>query len=167
MKEDLRDEAISTGHKALSIIDSHRLYETNEGAILRGEFSGHIARLQGVPISRSPIFSLLGAYLSGAALGAVLGAQVQIQSANIHGPILTDLRYGGAALGALLGIGLFRSLFSLYPVLGIIVGFLNLGVLYYILTATDFRIGLTVLAMILFIPVMGLLYVLSKFKGRA
>lgn len=101
-------------------------------------------------------------YFTGAAIGAAIGTQIQVESVNIYGPVLTDLRYGGAGVGALLGRLLFPPLFRMNAILSAIGGIVNLGLLFYILTANDFKIGIAVFAVILLVPVALLLYVRSR-----
>lgn len=164
-KEGMRSEAIHTGERALDIIETYNLwYESNEGAMLRGSIRGHLSRLKGEPATA--IFDMpivfFSVYFTGAAIGAAIGTQIQVESVNIYGPVLTDLRYGGAGVGALLGLLLFPPLFRMNAILSAIGGIVNLGLLFYILTANDFKIGIAVFAVILLVPVALLLYVGSR-----
>lgn len=158
-KEGMRDEAIRTGEKALDIIETYNLwYESNEGPMLRGSIRGHLGRLKGEPAT----IAVFSAYLTGAAIGAAIGTKIQVESVNIYGPVLTDLRYGGAGVGALLGLLLFLPLFRMSTTLSAIGGILNLGLLFYILTANDFKMGIAVFAVILLVPVALFFYVRSR-----
>jgi tetratricopeptide (TPR) repeat protein len=164
-KEGMRDEAIRTGEKALDIIENHNLWHaSNDGAILRGRITGHLARLRREPTTAAldlPI-AVLAAYFTGAAVGAAIGAQIQVESVNIRGPVLTDLRYGGAGIGALFGLWLLVPLFRMRPILSVITGLFNLGVLFYILTSNDFKQGIAVFGLVLLIPVGLFFYVRSR-----
>src|SRR4051812_29493735 len=106
-KEGMREEAVRTGEKALDLIETYNLWaESNEGATLLGSIKGHMARLRGEPatIALGLPITIFGAYINGAAIGAAIGSKIQVESANIYGPVLADLRYGGAGLGAFLGL---------------------------------------------------------------
>ena len=164
-KEGMRDEAIRTGEKALDIIETYNLwYESNEGAMLRGSIRGHLSRLKGEPanVALGMPIAVFSAYLTGAAIGAAIGTKIQVESVNIYGPVLTDLRYGGAGVGALLGFFLLLPLFRMSTTLSAIGGILNLGLLFYILTANDFKIGIAVFALILLVPIALFFYVRSR-----
>lgn len=165
-KEGLREDAIRTGREALNIIESHDLWHKGvEGAMLRGSINGHLARLTGAPTAVAlglPV-AVSSAYISGAAWGALLGSKIEVNSINIYGPVLTDLRYGGAAIGAILGLVLFTGLLRKGGAgISAMVGIGNLALLLYILTANDFKLGALVLAFILILPFMLFLFVRNR-----
>ena len=167
-KDGMREQAVVAGRQALEVIESNRLYETNGGALLRGEIKSHLLRIQGVPVSRLPAFTLLAAYFSGAAIGAAIGSQIVVHSVNIEGPVITDVRYGGAGLGAVLGFFLLDRMFSLvHPTLSTVVGLLNLGLLCSFLFEHDFKKGAVTLSFILLLPAFGYFAVRSYLRGRA
>ncbi len=164
-REGMLEEAVRTGEKALDIIETYNLWhESNEGAMLRGSIRGHLARLKGEPAIAAlgmPI-AVFSAYISGAAIGAAIGTQVQVESLNIYGPLLTDLRYGGAGIGALLGLLLFLPMFRMNAILSTIGAIFNFGLLFYILTANDLKLGAVVFAVILLVPVAFFFYFRSR-----
>jgi len=120
------EEAIDVGTKALEIVEAYSLHNSMEGARLRGFVKGCLSRLRGEPFKWNTPISLLSAYFIGASLGAAIGSRITFEGMTIKGVVLTDFRYGGAGIGAVIismilspilarfgiGVSLFAGLFS-------------------------------------------------------
>lgn len=137
------------------ILETPGLQDTWEGVSFHGRVTGYISRLEGRPVPGwSNLISLFAAYSTGAAFGAVLGASA------LSG---TDLRYGGAVTGAVVGFFLFaRAAAGVWPGLAATVGFGNLLLTAYMLLESDIQKGLPILAILILMP-LGL-FMLSSIR---
>lgn len=156
------EKAIRSGEQALQLVQEYSLYQSMEGAHLRGFLTGALARLKGEPFPRRPIVPLLSAYLLGALLGAYFGSKIQYQGITIRGEEWTDLRYGGAWIGSVLGwLLLTRVLYALpIPILAI-ASVVNLAVLCLILTSTSVKLGILAIVVL----IVQIAFARSLYKG--
>lgn len=132
------------------------LCETTEGVYLHGQITGHVRRLQGSPIwGSASVSALFAAYSVGAAIGAALGSRLHGAGQTLSGvAVAQDLRYGGAGLGAVLGIFLFaRVAAGAGPVLSWIGGVVCVVLTTYVLLEEDLKLGLLTLAILVLVPV--------------
>ncbi len=148
-KEGDTEAAINAGMQALELIQNYRLYETMEGVHLRGFLNGSLRRLRGQPFDWLPMATILLANALGAVLGAWIGSGIEYEGLTIHGPAWTDLRYGGAGIGGILGwLLLLRPLSHMTPYFGVpltaLAACLNVLALCYLLMQKDPLLGLLV-----------------------
>lgn len=154
-KEGRITEAIDIGERALEIIDTYNLYGKTDGGYDFGYIRGCIARYRGETYPWNLVIAPLSAYFIGASIGAVIGSKIVYEGLTINGSIvLTDLRYGGAGVGALLGwLILTRTSLNLGRYISASFGLLNFILLLYILTDKNFSLGLSVIGL-LFLPIL-------------
>jgi hypothetical protein len=132
------------------------LGDTVEGILLRGQIRAHITRLQGGSIWKaSGISTVFAALSAGAALGAALGTKVHGSGYTIFGqPVDQGLRYGGALLGAWLGVFLFlRPAAAAGPTMSLIAGLACTALTTYVLLQDNITVGLATLGMIVLPPI--------------
>jgi hypothetical protein len=149
-REGRNDRAVSVAQSALDVIERSELGSTHEGVYMHGQMLSFIRMLDGTESSPAlTALGLLGVYISGAALGAVIGSRNVVDITGTP----TDLRYGGAGIGGLLAFFLLARLAPLAPRIAAAAGVVNLMVLIYILLAVDARQGIATLVIILMLPV--------------
>ena len=149
---------------AEDILNVPGLCDTNEGVFLHGQITGHIDKTQGRSIWMSKSLSaVFAAYSAGAAWGAALGSKAQGSGITLFGQTVTqDLRYGGAAMGALLGLFVFaRITASAGPVLSLLSGLVCTAFTAYMLLSEDFLLGLSILGILVTTPIF-LMLAISK-----
>jgi tetratricopeptide (TPR) repeat protein len=151
-REGNKARAIETCQEILEIPG---LCDTTDGVFLHGQITGYVRHSQGRSFWTSRSFSaVFAAYSAGAAMGAVLGSKVQGSGFTLLGQAVDqDLRYGGAALGALLGFFLFaRIAASAGPAMSLIGGIACSGLTAYVLLAGDKTLGFSVLGILVLTP---------------
>lgn len=137
------------------ILEVPGLCDTNEGVYLHGQITGHIRRMQGGSIwGATSVYALFAGYCTGAAIGAALGSKAQGAGYTIFGrAIEQDLRYGGACLGAFLGVFLIsRIAAAAGPALSWLGGIACAGMTAYILLEDNVKLGLIILAILVLLP---------------
>jgi hypothetical protein len=167
LREGMNSEAIAPGKRAIEIINRYDLvHASNEAAMLSGEIVGVTDKLEGKRSHGLPLLvSFAGAYITGAALGAVAGSHIQTMSRNIHGPVLTDLRYGGAVGGAIMGLLILSPLAKRMPILSGLAAFVSLCILFRVLTENTLEPGLEIMGLVLLV-VPGLFFSLARVRAR-
>jgi tetratricopeptide (TPR) repeat protein len=151
-REGNKEEAIRAYQR---ILDAPGLCETNDGVYLHGQITGHVRRMQGGSVwGATSVYALFASYCIGAAIGAALGSKAPGAGHTIFGRAVDqDLRYGGACLGALLGVFLFsRTAAAAGPALSWIGGIACAGLTTYILLEENVKLGLIILANLVFLP---------------
>lgn len=137
------------------LLETPGLCDSNDGVYIHGQITGHLRRLQGGSFwSSSKIYSLFAAYWTGAATGAALGTKAHGIGFTIIGEAVNqDLRYGGAALGAIIGIFIYSRIFALSgPILSWLGGIISAILVAYILISGNLMIGLFILSFLIIIP---------------
>lgn len=92
------------------------------------------------------LLTILLANALGGAIGAHIGSHIHYEGITIKGITFTDLRYGFAAIGGILGYLFFLRFISIITAhaglfFTILVTILNVFALYYRLMENDFLIG--------------------------
>lgn len=144
------------------------LCETTEGVYLHGQITGHVRRLQGGSVwSATSVYGLFAAYSVGAAIGAALGSKLHGAGHTLFGRAVDqDLRYVGACLGAFLGIFLFaRVAAAAGPALSWIGGIACAILTTYILLEENVKLGLLILANLVFLPLFIGSLLAAKFRN--
>jgi tetratricopeptide (TPR) repeat protein len=145
--------------KCNEILEVPGLTEDSEGVYLHGQISGHVTRLQGRSVwnlrSLAGISGLFAAYAGGAAWGAAIGSKMQDAGHTIFGQAVhQDLRYGGACLGAIVGLFLFsRVMVAAGPALSIAAGIVCAAFTSYILLQQDVQLGFLILGNLVLLPI--------------
>ncbi len=164
MQEKNTLEAIAWGEKALEVIGTSGLDRTQEGRSLHAGLSGHLARL-GSPFRTAT--ALAAAWITGASIGAAIGSKLNVHSTDLHGPILTDLRYGGAALGAVVGLGLLRGILLAFPMwFSIIAGVVNSYLVFVTLLEMNHAKGVPILVVVFVLPICIFTFFAANYRSR-
>ena len=159
-KEGNANAAIATGEQIIQEIQMNQLYHTNEGVHLRGFTNGSLRRLRGESFPWDLVFAMLSGYIVGAAFGAAIGARIEYEGLTISGMVWTDFRYGGAAIGAILGFLFLSPMLARFGLaLSILGGTVNLALLFYLLLQENVKHGIVTLTVI-FLPI--ILYVFFR-----
>jgi tetratricopeptide (TPR) repeat protein len=147
-REHMYPEAIKTAEEAIQLIDAHGLAKGRKGRSLRGWFRGFIMRLRSASGQGGPtkemiriVAPILGASMGGAGLGSVIGSQWPIQGFTIAEEMITDGRYVGVGVGAILGLFLFGPTLRPVPRLALLLAFLGFVVAGFVLIAGNAKIG--------------------------
>jgi len=151
-REGNKEEAIRAYQRILEVPG---LCDTNEGVYLHGQITGHIRRMQGGSVwGATSVYALFAGYCTGAAIGAALGSKALGAGRTIFGrAVEQDLRYGGACLGAFLGVFLISRIAAVAgPALSWLGGIACAGLTTYILLEENVKLGLLILANLVLLP---------------
>jgi hypothetical protein len=127
-------EAVRTAEEVLQVVERYGLAESSEGIHLRGFMTGRLRRLRGEAVPWQLYIRILAPYIIGAAIGATIGAQIQINTLGFDAmPLLTDVRYGGACIGAVVGFFTLAPLAARYSGIALVGAVLSVIALGYFL----------------------------------
>ncbi len=165
-REGNKTAAIETCNEILEVPG---LCETTEGVYLHGQITGHVRRLQGRSVRTShSVSAVFAAYTAGASIGAVLGSKAQGVGYTILGRAVNqDLRYGGACLGAVLGVFLFvRVAAAAGPAMSLICGIACTAMTVYVLLQENLALGFAILGILVLTPLFVGSLLAAMFRNR-